>query len=98
MTVYITAHLALHNQQSFNDLAKHAELDLYPAALRAAIDDVNEWVYPSINNGVYRCVICWGFDFVLKVQLCFVKVQLSFVKVQLRFVKVQLSFEDTVEF
>ncbi len=28
--------------------------DYYPEALRAAIDDVNEWVYPQINNGVYK--------------------------------------------
>jgi putative glutathione S-transferase len=32
-----------------------AELDFYPAELRPAIDEVNEWVYPCINNGVYRC-------------------------------------------
>ena len=29
--------------------------DLYPAPLRGEIDTVNEWVYRSINNGVYRC-------------------------------------------
>ncbi|KAL1746727.1 glutathione S-transferase [Schizophyllum fasciatum] len=31
-----------------------AAADLYPAALRAEIDAVNEWVYAQINNGVYR--------------------------------------------
>lgn len=31
-----------------------ASLDFYPEALRADIDAVNELVYPSINNGVYR--------------------------------------------
>lgn len=31
-----------------------ASVDLYPAVLRAEIDAVNELVYPSINNGVYR--------------------------------------------
>ena len=29
--------------------------DLYPEALRAEIDEVNDWVYTDVNNGVYRC-------------------------------------------
>ena len=29
--------------------------DLYPEALRAEIDEVNERVYSEVNNGVYRC-------------------------------------------
>ena len=31
-----------------------ASLDFYPTALRGKIDAINERVYPSINNGVYR--------------------------------------------
>lgn len=38
----------------FQSFATHPEVDLYPQALRGAIDDTNAWVYPSINNGVYR--------------------------------------------
>ena len=32
-----------------------ADLDLYPAPLRAEIDAVNDVVYNAINNGVYKC-------------------------------------------
>jgi glutathionyl-hydroquinone reductase len=39
----------------FNAFAKHADLDLYPSEIRDAIDQVNAWVYATINNGVYRC-------------------------------------------
>ncbi|KAJ7598949.1 glutathione S-transferase [Mycena floridula] len=34
--------------------ADKAALDLYPESLQAAIDSLNEWIYPSINNGVYK--------------------------------------------
>jgi len=29
--------------------------DLYPDTLRDEIDEVSEWVYTDVNNGVYRC-------------------------------------------
>jgi putative glutathione S-transferase len=30
------------------------ELDLYPQELRQEIDEVNDWVYNDVNNGVYK--------------------------------------------
>lgn len=39
---------------AFGDLASHADFDLYPAGLRAEIDALNDWLYPNLNNGVYR--------------------------------------------
>jgi putative glutathione S-transferase len=32
-----------------------AALDLYPEPVRGAIDEINAFVYPNVNNGVYRC-------------------------------------------
>jgi putative glutathione S-transferase len=34
---------------------ERAELDLRPDELRQDIDRLNEWMYPRVNNGVYRC-------------------------------------------
>ncbi|OJU94634.1 MAG: glutathione-dependent reductase [Solirubrobacterales bacterium 67-14] len=38
----------------FNEWAGNPELDLYPESLRPEIDELNERIYGSINNGVYR--------------------------------------------
>ena len=39
---------------SLGGLGRGAELDLRPAALAAEIDAINERVYETVNNGVYR--------------------------------------------
>ena len=41
--------------QEFGHLGTRSSLDLYPEALQSGIDEINEWVYSDINNGVYRC-------------------------------------------
>ena len=38
---------------AFDGLGAAAD-DFYPPALRAAIDEMNGFVYPNVNNGVYR--------------------------------------------
>lgn len=32
-----------------------ADVDFYPEALRAEIDEINDVIYRNVNNGVYRC-------------------------------------------
>ncbi len=38
---------------AFNEVTGNTQ-DYYPAELRSEIDRLNEWIYPAINNGVYR--------------------------------------------
>jgi glutathionyl-hydroquinone reductase len=40
---------------ALNEFARHPELDLYPIDLKEQIDQWNEKIYGSVNNGVYRC-------------------------------------------
>ena len=39
---------------AFNDVTGNHD-DYYPAALRSVVDEWNDFIYPNINNGVYRC-------------------------------------------
>ncbi len=39
----------------FDAAAEHPELDFYPEALQDDIEAVNERVYHTVNNGVYKC-------------------------------------------
>lgn len=39
----------------FNAYALNPELDLYPEVMRDDIDNVNNWMYTSLNDGVYNC-------------------------------------------
>jgi putative glutathione S-transferase len=38
----------------FDAVAVHPDLDLYPEAQRAEIDELNARIYDTVNNGVYR--------------------------------------------
>lgn len=53
----------------FNEFAKSPEVNLFPEELRANIRELDFWIYPQINNGVYRsgfarsqeaCTFCIG--------------------------------------
>lgn len=39
----------------FDEWAGDPELDFYPEHLRQEIDEINDRIYDSVNNGVYRC-------------------------------------------
>eukprot|EP00545_Synedropsis_sp_CCMP1620_P012038 CAMPEP_0119005250 /NCGR_PEP_ID=MMETSP1176-20130426/1613_1 /TAXON_ID=265551 /ORGANISM="Synedropsis recta cf, Strain CCMP1620" /LENGTH=343 /DNA_ID=CAMNT_0006957039 /DNA_START=59 /DNA_END=1090 /DNA_ORIENTATION=- len=39
----------------FTEFAAYPDLDLYPGDERGKIEAANKWIYPNINNGVYRC-------------------------------------------
>lgn len=40
----------------FNDLIddKYKSIDIYPTDLQSEIESYHEWIYPTINNGVYK--------------------------------------------
>ena len=39
----------------FQEFATNPDINLYPESKRGQIDELNDWIYPNINNGVYRC-------------------------------------------
>ncbi|GMH89228.1 hypothetical protein TL16_g11391, partial [Triparma laevis f. inornata] len=43
---------------AFNSCGADSSFDLEPASMKQQIEDVNAIVYPTINDGVYRCGFC----------------------------------------
>ena len=39
---------------AFDDIGGDNNRDFYPPALQQEIDELNDWIYPNVNNGVYR--------------------------------------------
>ena len=39
----------------FNEFAKNPDLDLNPSNLHENMKSVDEWIYGTFNNGVYKC-------------------------------------------
>ena len=39
----------------FNEFAKYPGIDLAPKGMEQDMKSVDDWIYPTINNGVYRC-------------------------------------------
>jgi putative glutathione S-transferase len=47
-------HIMRMLETEFDALATRPQLDLYPRELRAEIDELNDFLYETFNNGVYR--------------------------------------------
>jgi putative glutathione S-transferase len=47
---------------AFSATPSQAALDLYPSAIREEVDETNAWIYPQINNGVYKVSVLFGGD------------------------------------
>ena len=54
--------------KEFHAFAKNPTLDLAPAAFEEAMKEVDDWIYPTINNGVYRYVQI--LQFICKLKIC----------------------------
>ena len=50
-----SAEIVLMLNSAFNEFADNPNLDLAPAELKQAMDEVDPWIYDGINNGVYKC-------------------------------------------
>jgi len=50
-----SAEIIMILNSQFNQWAQNPDLDLYPPALQASIDEWNLKIYEAVNNGVYRC-------------------------------------------
>jgi putative glutathione S-transferase len=37
----------------FNGFATNPDVDLAPEDMKASMDDVDSWIYSTLNNGVY---------------------------------------------
>ncbi len=46
--------ITLDFAQEWSAFHREGAPDLYPAALRAEMDELNNWMYRAVNNGVYR--------------------------------------------
>lgn len=40
---------------SFNDIAGHPDVTLFPIETEKAAEELDAFIYPTVNNGVYRC-------------------------------------------
>ncbi|WEW57409.1 S-glutathionyl-(chloro)hydroquinone reductase [Emydomyces testavorans] len=56
-TKQISAEIIRMFYYEFDDLLpeKYRKVDLFPQQLRKDIEETNEWVYNTVNNGVYKC-------------------------------------------
>ena len=50
-----SADIIINLNSNFNEFADNPSLELYPEDLQTEIDQWNEKIYHSVNNGVYRC-------------------------------------------
>ena len=51
-------HLTNHFETAFKPFHKKGAPDLYPEELRKDIDEMNDWLFDNINNGVYKTTFC----------------------------------------